>query len=53
MKKCNLQQTPWTKEEDDLLLKIMTEFGGDKNKWNETAKELHKRSNKVFFRKGK
>ncbi|KAL4466953.1 hypothetical protein ABPG74_010550 [Tetrahymena malaccensis] len=55
LSKLNLQQIPWSTEEDALLLSIIKDYNASNkgNKWSEISKELNSRSKKNVFRQGK
>ncbi|EAR93514.2 Myb-like DNA-binding domain protein (macronuclear) [Tetrahymena thermophila SB210] len=55
MSKLNLQQQPWSEEEDNILRMIIKEYEqkNKQNKWSEIAVKLNQLSHKNVFRQGK
>ncbi|KRX04824.1 Homeodomain protein [Pseudocohnilembus persalinus] len=51
LKKLSIQQQPWTKQEDNILLDLVAEKG--KSNWSEVAKQLYLRSDTKIFRQSK
>ncbi|KRX10455.1 Homeodomain protein [Pseudocohnilembus persalinus] len=55
LSKMNLQQIPWTSDEDQILLNIIKHFQSNskQNKWSEIARELNSQTKRNVYRAGK
>jgi len=51
MLKNNISNSPWTKDEENLLKDMVEEKG--KKAWQDISKELYKASNNKIFRSAK